>query len=844
MTRSTGLPLPLRLALRELRGGIRGFRLFLACLALGVGAIAAVGSVSSALIAGVSEDARALLGGDAEVTLVQRRAEPEERAFLDLSGRVSEIVEMRAMAERPDADGRTLVELKGVDELYPLVGTIGLASSVRLADALAEIGGRFGAAIELGLADRLGIGVGNRLKIGAVEFEVRALIEREPDRATGAFSFGPRVFASRAALEATGLILPGSLIRYHYRVELPAGIRPAEFRDAVNRAFPAAGWRIRTYDEAAPGLRRFIDRVTQYLVLVGLTALLVGGVGVGNAVRSYLERKLTTVAILKCVGASGGLAFRTYFALVGFLAAAGISLGLLVGAVAPVLLASVLSRVMPVAPKIGIFPAPLAMAAAAGALTTLVFALWPLARAAEVKPAGLFRAVVAPPTRRPPSYAVIGSVGAMLALAALVLATSQDRFLALWFLAGCVGAVILFQGLAHGMMALARRAGRPRRPMVRLALANLYRPGAPTAAIALSLGLGLTVFVAIALIEANLNKQVNDRIPERAPSFFFIDVQPDQVAAFDRLIGSIAGVSDLKRTPMVRGRISKVAGVSADRVNPPPGVAWALQGDRGLSYAAEPPDGAKLVAGSWWPADYRGKPLVSMDANIARGLGLDLGDVLTLNVLGRDIDVEIASLREIDWGSLAMNFTFIFAPGTLEAAPHTHIATAHAADRAAETALLKAIGREFPNVSAIRVKDALDAANRILESIGVAVRLTAAVTLIAGTLVLAGAIAAGHHHRVRDAVVLKVLGARRRDVLGGFLLEYGILGLAIAAIAAAVGSFAGHAILIWVMRTDSAFYPAAVAGSALSSLIITLLFGLIGTWWALSQKAAPMLRNE
>ena len=831
--------LALRLVRRELRGGLKGFRLFLACLALGVGAIAAVGSVTASLMAGLASDARAILGGDVEISLVQREATAAERDFLAGFGTLSHVAELRAMAEKLGGDDRTLVELKAVDTAYPLVGALAFEPDVTLAQAIA---GR-GSAVEPALAARLGLAVGDTLSVGDTKLEVRAILAREPDKATGAFTFGPRVLVSAETLRATGLLLPGSLVRHQYRLVLQPGTTVASLREASASRQPQAGWRIRAFDEAAPGLRRFLERIGQYLTLVGLTALLVGGVGVGNAVRSYLDGKLTAIATLKALGAPARLAFTTYLILVVTMAVGGILLGLLLGAVAPVIFGKALASVLPIQARLGLYPGPLVVAAACGLFTTLAFALIPLARASQVSPGDLFRAQIAPPQRFPGWGPIAGTAAAFLALSLLMVATAQDRWLALWFILGAMGSVLVFHGTATGIAYLARRAGRPSRPLLRLALANLTRPGSPMGALALSLGLGLTVLVAVALIERNLDRQVNERIPERAPTFFFIDIQPDQAEAFDRLIATTPGASDLLRTPMIRGRVASVNGVPADQVQVAPGAAWALQGDRGFSYAKLPPANARIVEGKWWPADYAGPPLVSIDANIARGLGIGLGDRIGLNVLGRVVEAEIASLREIDWGTLAMNFTFIFAPGILDRAPQTHLATVHLATPAEEGRLLAAVGKAFPNVSAVRVKDALDAANRILEGIAFAVRVTAALTLAAGTLVLAGAVAAGHRRRVKDAVVLKVLGARRIEVLGAYLLEFGLLGLVIASIAAVAGTIAGWAILVFAMRSDFVFSLTAVAGSASLSVVLTVLLGLVGTWHALGQKAAPMLRE-
>jgi putative ABC transport system permease protein len=837
-----GLRLAWRLARRELRGGLRGFRVFLACLALGVAVIAGVGSLSAAVRAGLSADARAMLGGDVELHLVHRAATPEQRRYLDGAGRVSEIVQLRAMARTVDGGARSLIELKAVDGAYPLYGEVGLDPPRPLDQVLAAEDGHWGAVVAPGLLTRLKLGIGDPIRVGDAIFVIRASLEHEPDAATAGFEFGPRVIVATPALAETGLLAPGALVGYSYRIKLPPGRRVSPWIEAVKAAFPDAGWRIRNFRNAAPNLQQLLDRVTVFMTLVGLTALLVGGVGVGNAVRGYLGGKTATIATLKCVGAEGGLIFATYLSQILALASGGILAGLAIGAVTPFLTAPLLAS-FPITTRLGVYPLPLLLAAVFGVLTTLAFALWPLAAAREVPAGSLFRDLVDPAPRRPRPRYVAAIAAAGLTLAALAILTASDRKTAAWFIAGAAGTLLAFRLVAAGLVLAARRVGRPRHPGLRLALANLYRPGAPTAGIVASLGLGLTVLVAIALVEGNIADTIDERLPEEAPSFFFIDIQPEQVSAFDQLVAATPGVSQVERVASLRGRITRINGVSAEQAKVAPEAQWTLHNERGLTYAATLPKGSRIVSGTWWPGDYHGPPLVSIDADIARGMGLQLGQTISVNVLGRELTATIANMREIDWTSLGINFVLVFSPGTLEGAPQTDIATARTPP-GEEAALERAVTDRFPNVSAIAVKDALAAVSAIIAAIATALRATAAITLIAGTLVLAGAVAAGHHRRVYEAVVLKVLGATRRDVTRAFLIEYGILGLATAAIAACIGTLAAYLVITRVMHQDWTFLPLVVAATALIATALTLAAGYAGTWAALGAKAAPFLRNE
>ncbi|GGG19849.1 glycosyl transferase family 1 [Caldovatus sediminis] len=831
------LCLALRLARRELRGGVRGLRIVLACLALGVAAIAAVGTLRAATEAGLAADGARILGGDVEIAVSHRPIPEAARDWLRARGAaVSEVVEMRAMAIAPASGERALIALKAVDAAYPLYGELRL-------DPPGPPPGPGEVAVEAAVAERLGLAPGDPVRIGAATLALRGVIVQEPDRVAGPALFGPRALVSlEGTLPATGLVQPGSQLRYAYRLRLPPGADRAAFVRALRDAFPDGGWRVRTADAAAPGVNRFVDRAASFLTLAGLTALLVGGIGVATGVRAWLDQRARTIATLRCLGAPAGVIFATYLAQVLALAGLGIATGLAAGVGLAAAAAELLAGTLPVPPRLGLYPAPLALAALCGLLAALAFALWPLGRARGIPGAALFRDAVAPARRWPGAGIAVAVALSALALAALVVATSENRRFALWFCLAAAATLLLFRLGAWALMAAARRARHSRRPALRLGLANLHRPGAPTPLLLVSLGVGLTTLAAIALIEGNLRRQIAEQLPGTAPNFFFIDIQADQAARFDALVAAQPGVVEVKRVPNLRARIVAVNGTPAEQVRASEDSAWALRGDRGLTYAARPPEGTRLVAGAWWPEDYRGPPLVSLDANLARGWGVGVGDTVTVNVLGRDIPLRIASLRDVEYRTLGINYALVASPGLLEAAPHTHIATVRGA-AAAEGAVLRAVTDAFPNVSGVRVRDALEAVAELLGRIGTALTATGSVTLLAGALVLAGAVAAGQRRRVRDAVVLKTLGATRAQIRAAFLVEFGLLGLAAGGLAAVAGTIAAWAVVTFLMRADWVFLPGTLAMTVAACVLLTLAFGYAGTALALRAKAAPWLRN-
>lgn len=826
----------LRLARRELRGGLRGFGVFLTCLFLGVFAISAIGSFAASAKSGLLADAGALLGGDLEVQLAHRELSDDQYDFLAARGRLSHVASLRTMAADARGEERTLVELKAVDASYPLYGAVGIEPQQTAADALAS-GNEPGALAEAALLERLKLKVGDQIQVGDVLFRLRGVITAEPDRTIRAFTLGPRLMISLEGLTATGLIQPGSLVSHAYRLRLADREQVDSLKQELQGNFPEAGWRLRSWREAAPRVRFFLDRMDLNLTLIGLCALLVGGLGVSGAVRGYLGGKLEHIATMKCLGASARLIFTTYLLQVLLLGALGAAAGLICGAALPFVLKQLIGDVLPIPLSPQIYPGVLLIAALYGLLIALAFSLKALGTACRVPPSILFRGYTGGgpgPGRR---------IWLAIGLALVALLTSSDRRLAFWFICGAASCFGLFRLAADAVVRAARRLPRPANPSLRLGLANIHRRGSPAASALFSLGLGLTALVIVTLVQANLDDMVRASIPDAAPAFFFLDLQSHQVAEFEEAAHNLSGFEKLERRPTLRGRITAINGVPTERAKIDQEVQWAVRGDRYLSYSGAQPEQTELTAGAWWPVDYIGPPLVSLTADLAKGFGVDIGDTLTVNVLGREITAEIANLRAVDWSTLALDFAILFAPGTLENAPQTHIAALHVPPQHAEHAYRTLTGR-FPNVSAISTGEVLKNVANTLERLGLAFRGMAALALFTGFLVLAGAVSADQHRRIHDAVIFKVCGATRNNILTAFATEFLVMGLAACLISALVGGLAAFGIITGLMKMTFAPHPGTVALTLLIGLALTLLLGLIGTWKALGHKPAGYLRAE
>jgi len=841
------LILALRLASREFRAGFRGFWIFLACIALGVTAIIGIGSLTLALKDGLAAQGRAIVGGDASFILNQRQVSPAEKTFLLSQGRVSTIAQLRAMARRDDGEA-ALVEIKAVDDAYPLAGEVITEPPQPLAGTLAERNGAFGLIADAGLFGRLNLNIGDRIRINAADFELRSTLVSEPDRLASGFGFGPHVLMSRQALAATGLVQPGSLIKWLYRVALegpPASDeRVTQLIEMTNQKFPEAGWDVRARDKVSPQFSRNLDRFSEFLTLTGLTALIVGGVGVANAVRGFVERKQKTLAILKSLGADGTAVFILLLMQTLVVATAGIIIGALAGVLLPFALISAFSSILafPLAPAI--HPAVIAKGALYGFLISLTFSILPLGRAHDVPVQALFRAVAEPSKVRPRGRYLVATGASALCLVAVVFGFASDARIVSIYFGVTAGAFAFLRGAALLIASGARRLPHARNVALRLAIANIHRPGSPTPSIVLSLGLGLTLLAALMLIDGNVRAELAPAASQKTPGFFFLDVQSAQANAFADFLAKEVPGGSVELVPMLRGRIVKLNGQPP--APPKPSVAWVLEGDRGLTIADAVPQGSVLTKGAWWPKAYEGPPLVSMDEEIASGLGLNLGDTVTVNVLGRDITATIANMRHVNWRSYGINFVLVLSPNTLAGAPLSEIATVTfpgAPDLSKEARLVREVAARFPQITVVRVKDALDMANHLIDELANAITGAASFAFLASILVLGGALAAGQEARIHDAAVLKTLGATRASLLTSYIYEFGLLGLCITCFGIAAGSGAALAIVQGVMGLDYLWLWGRALAAAAGALIATIALGLSSTYWILGQKPAAYLRE-
>ena len=811
-------------------------------------AVAAIGSLAAAFNKALANQGRLLIGGDLSFEVVHRQATAEEAAALHALGQVSESASFRAMARA--SDGKTaLVEVKAVDTPYPLYGDVNVIEPEGAATAWRTPGTVL---VQPILLERLGLKIGDTLQIGDATARVGGTLGQQPDRLADRLSYGPKVLMSRETLDKTGLVQPGSLIRWTYRVKMPgdAGANRDNLdtaRKAMEAAFPQSGFAIRDWTDPAPSLRRDAARFTQFINFVGLTALLLGGIGVGNAIQSYMAKKRDVIATFKCLGATSRLVLDVYMIQSLMLAAVGIAIGLALGALAPLAVATLYEDALPITLAVEPHPIPLIVAALAGLLTMVLFVLWPLGRASRISPARLMRAGLTDERGRSAAPFALGSAAAGLALLVLAVAASEERLVTAAISVGILAAFGLLLGFGALVQRFAARHRRTKPPALALAWASIGAPGSLARAIAVSLGLGLGLLIAVALIHNSLLAEIEGHVEVDAPAYYFLDVEPDDLAIFKRTAKAAEPKAKMDNAPMLRGRIVELNGVPVDEAEVSPNTRWVISGDRGLTYTDSIPGASKVEEGKWWPKGYDGPPLVSFDGELADGLGLKLGDMVTVNILGRNVEAKIASMRKIDWESLAINFVMVFSPNTLEGAPHRLVTTLElpkGTTPETEAKIVQALAERFPLVTAIKIGDIVDAAKAMLTKLMAAISATAGFTLLIGAAVLAGAVSAGQQRRTYLAVLYKTLGATRRRILSAELIEFGLLGVTTALLAIIIATITAWALCTFAFDIAFVFDPLAALGTVAIALLLVLTVGAITTWRVLSVKAAPYLRAE
>jgi putative ABC transport system permease protein len=835
----------LRIARRELAGGLGGFWIYLACLALGAWAIAAAGSITESFGKGLELEARLLLGGDAGVTISQREATDAEREWLAERGKVSEAAGVDMMGRNGSAVKE--VDVRGVDGAFPLIGEFVFnPGAPPLADIFAKRGGAWGAAVSQTTLDAFKVKLGDRFNLGELQVEVRALLKREPDRIGEPGAFGPRVIVSIEALREAGQLTPGRpVLRTTYRLLLKPEYAPT-FEHDINQAWEHAGLRYRAPEDAVDGLRNLLAMINTFMSVVGIAALVAGGVGVSQATSSFLESRIDSIAALKALGADAGMIRAAYATQLGVLAGIGALAGVILGAISPYILRAVAGDQIPLPSELGFYPVPLLKAFVLTMLAAVMFASIPLGRARATPPAALFRREGGEALGDAP--ALERWVAAIAAIALVVVSTTGAvrPAMTIALLVGAGVAYLVFVAAALLVKRLAQIASRGARGYLRLALASLGGPGSLAPIVTPALGLGLALMCLVAVVQTNLLGELRDTAPANGPSIIFRQIPHDDAAEFDKMMQDhgvdTKSKTASRRAPLILGRVISIKGAPLDEEKVPPDQRWVTRGETAMTFLGPKPPEAALRSGSWWPEDYKGPLLVSVEEEAAKGLGLKIGDMIGFRVFGREIEGKVASIRKVDWARFGVNMAFILSPGTLEAAKPSDTAIVIVAPNR-EDELIKAVATRWPGVLAFQLRRTLETAADLFAKVSLAVTALASVVTAAGVLVLFGAFAAAARRRRRESALLKVFGASRIAILGLYAFEFALAALSAVVLGASIGVAAAHPIVIQVFDAEWRFDWRPIVWVGFVAIISSAAGGAVVGWATLSHRPAQVLRS-
>jgi len=836
--------LAMSIARRDLRGGLSGrartLGLLVAGVLVGVAAVALVGASSQSLRDGARQGGLEAVGGDLSLRLFHRAPTADELSAIAAEGKASVTAELRPMVQVGAKS--LLIELKGVDPAYPLFGQVVTEPANTLTDLLQDRG----AVADAAVFDDLGLSLGDEIVIGANSYTLRAKLLAEPDRAFRAFSLGPRVMVALDSLPSTGLVTPGAEVYYYTRVKLAAQADAGKALGRIDERFPQSGWRMVNAHEGVPGIERTLAMVHVLLLFLGLGVMLVGGAGISGAVRAHITAKMDIIAILKSIGASPNvIALALGFeVMVG--AGLGAALGVAVGALGPVVAAGALADQLPFA--LSPWPSVKALVGAAGfgVLVALLFAWWPLMAVRRVTTRQLLRERF---DHTPGRIGWCGAVGALMiiaGLAALVFWVSPMPVLTVVFLLGGLMLALVFFGLGKVLMKLARGLSRrlsAHSVLLRLALGNLHRGGAPTSAVVMALGLTLTLLVALDGIERAAGEHVATTLPTTAPDLVLFSIAKDRAEDLGAALDAWDGLQSKRIMPFLHARVEAIGGVAVRDLNIPASLNWVVRGDRGVSFADRMPADSTLTAGTWWEPQDESLQLLSVDTAIAAKLGLKVGDTITLNVSGLPVTGRIANLRTIDWTRLDLDFPILASPGALEAVPHTYAASLKAKPgRGAE--LEQLIAENFADLARVRVDGVILALSSALDAVVAGLRIAALMTGVAALVVLAGSVLQGLSARMDEALLFKILGAKRSQMLGHLAVEFAVLGVLVSVVAVPLGLAVAAGVSRAAGLTGALIALGGGLQLALIATMVTVAVGLIATWGAYTAAPSRYLRNR
>lgn len=840
----------IRTGLLDMRGDMRRFLLLIICLAVGTALIAGVSTVGASITRAIDMNAAELMGGDLELSRADRWANEQELERLRQYGTVSTVVDTNLRAQSGQNDA--FVDLMAVGDTYPLLGQVlspQLGADISPFEFLSAQNGVFGALVDPLMLDQLDLEVNDRFRLGGTAFEVRGLLTKLPDGPVRGFRLG-----LTALISTTGLAeisdrsspLPGLGNWFRYKVLLN-GQNSEEARAEIEEEFADSGWAVRTARDGLGAMVRYYDLFMRFLVIVGLGSLLIGGVSVWTSMQSYITERGTVIAIMRSMGANRARIFIHFFAQVAMLAAIGVAIGLVIGLGAALLILPIIGQAIGIdlSPTISLQP-PL-VAAGAGFLTAFAFSYLPLQQAQIVRPVLLFRSkgLAAPPVdwrALVTSWQVLPLIAAGIAFFGLAYAMTGDPVLVAAFCIASALAALMFQLFVWLVQFALSRTPNLRIKLVRNALRAISGPGSNAPSVVVSVGMALAMLILVLVLQGNLRQEFFGASAFDVPTLVASDLFPDEIETLAGMTGPQSDLASFVATPMLRGALTKINGVSAQTIRTRgPEATFLLSGEVPLTYRRALPPSSKIVSGEWWDADYQGPGLISLHQNLRSGLGVEIGDTLTFSIFGEPIDVTIASFRDYSWQG-GIDFLATFSPGVIEQFPTTLFA-AVTANPGREDALERTLATNLVEVRFIAIGDTLQQITNALSQLSLAASLVGGLAVGNGLLVLVGSLASGRRQREADTIITRVLGGTRRTLIATALLQYFVLAAIAAIPATLIGIFLGWLVSQVMFAVDFTLGTDALGTVLILAIITTTLLGGTTILRAASARPARLLRD-
>lgn len=852
----------LSLSLAECRGAGRRLVFFIVCLAIGVGSVMTIKGLSNILETSVLRESKSLLAADLEISgswglspqdvEFIKTALPQGTEFLFVK-------ELQAMIQtRTGGNTRRqslLVELKAVPTdppFYPIYGKFVSRPAGVLRDMLSgqrDAGPRMaddpqsGALVEPSFLLKTQLRVGDSFQLGNTTVRIAGEIAAEPDRVSKAFSVGPRVMISLQTLDLAALVRPGSRVKHRTLIRLPDNADLNRAETVLENGLTDKSVAIRTYKDMQSSLTESIEHIGQYLGSVAIIALLMGGIGVGMVVRTFLSQKLDTIAIMKCLGLSSGAIFKIYLLQSLFLGFTGSLLGVTLGYGLQYLLLERLPGLLDISVQPGFYWRPAAQALLLGLAATLLFSLWPLIRAVETRPLRLFRHIVED-SRKWRDQLKIGSAF-FLGLSLLVLWQAGSLRRGLVFLAALVISTLILSGVSFLILKILRRLPPSRQITRRYGLANLYRPNSQAGSIITALGMGIMLVLSARLVQMDTVAMLKENTEIKAPNFFFIDIQSDQKEQFLSALNRVAPEAESELTPLIRSRLHSIDGRTADKweFKNRGDEEWFIHREFILTYSDTPPaKGNKIIEGEWWNKDEAAQPLISLEEDAARRLGAAIGSTLVMDIQGIPVSARVTNIRKVDWRNMRTNFYMIFSSGALKNVPFTFVGTVRVAQDK-EARLQDAVTSSLPNITALSTRDIINTVETVTGKLLTLVNFMSAFTIIAGLFILSGAVASTKFRRLKEAAILKTLGADRKVVAGILAYEYAALGIVAGLIGVGLSLLLSWAVITYLIKTHWHLRSAPLIWSFAMAVALTTLMGILSSLDVLRNKPFRTLRK-